>query len=70
MSGASGGSGVYNKRDESKGAYAHAQFNLTEGERIYLLIGQAGADACAQVRLARAQVMPALCSREASPVLR
>ena len=43
--GASGGRGVINT-DPSKGAYAHAKFNLTKGEKIYMLIGQEGESAC------------------------
>jgi anaplastic lymphoma kinase len=36
--------------ESSKGAYAHAKFNLTAGEKIYMLIGQRGEEACSAVR--------------------
>jgi len=48
--GASGGTGVGNP-EPSKGAYAHAKFNLTAGEKIYMLVGQKGESACSQVSL-------------------
>ncbi|ELU07737.1 hypothetical protein CAPTEDRAFT_199546 [Capitella teleta] len=47
--GASGGIGVLNT-EPSKGAYAHAKFNLTAGEKIYMLVGQRGEDACSPLR--------------------
>ncbi len=46
--GASGGQGVNNKVI-SQGGYASAKFNLTQGEQIYMLIGQAGESACTKV---------------------
>ena len=46
---ASGGTGVLNS-EPSKGAYVNAKFNLTEGEEIYMLVGQRGESACSPVR--------------------
>ena len=46
--GASGGKSVGNT-DISRGGYVSGNFNLTEGEQIYLLIGQQGQSACAEV---------------------
>ena len=43
--GAGGGAGVRNT-EKAKGAYAHAIFNLTAGEKIYMLVGQKGESAC------------------------
>ncbi|KAK2143368.1 hypothetical protein LSH36_849g00013 [Paralvinella palmiformis] len=43
--GASGGKGLDNT-DISRGGYVSGKFNLTEGEEIYMLIGQRGQSAC------------------------
>ena len=43
--GAGGGLGLNNKQ-ESYGAFVNAEFNLTEGEKIYILVGQSGKSAC------------------------
>ena len=47
---ASGGTGVLNS-ETSKGAYVNAKFNLTEGDEIYMLVGQQGESACSPVSI-------------------
>ena len=47
---ASGGTGVLNS-ETSKGAYVNAKFNLTEGDEIYMLVGQKGESACSPVSI-------------------
>ena len=49
--GASGGTGVRNL-EPSWGAYVQAKYNLTKGEKIYMLVGQQGDSVCSLVRRA------------------
>ena len=46
--GAGGGAGVRNT-EKSLGGYVHGLFNLTAGEKIYILVGQKGESACDSV---------------------
>ncbi|CAH1792545.1 unnamed protein product [Owenia fusiformis] len=50
--GASGGNGL--KQQDMKlrrGAFAHAEFNFTEGEILYILVGQEGQTPCSQTSM-------------------
>ena len=49
--GASGGTGAKNPTP-TRGAFVHANFNLTKGDKIYILIGQEGESACRKVSIA------------------
>ena len=43
--GARGGTGI-SASEASGGGYVDGKFNLTEGEKIYIVVGQPGTNAC------------------------
>ncbi|XP_071165493.1 leukocyte tyrosine kinase receptor-like isoform X2 [Mytilus edulis] len=47
--GGRGGTGI-NAPNVSGGGYVEGKFNLTEGEKIYIVVGQPGSDACSHQR--------------------
>ncbi|XP_078675425.1 tyrosine-protein kinase receptor-like isoform X3 [Branchiostoma floridae x Branchiostoma belcheri] len=55
--GAGGGVGAKNT-EQSQGAYIKEKFNLTAGQKLYILVGQEGESACSKVNAATGEYIP------------